>query len=198
LSTVKFIREFGDMNDENDNVDDINESEGTEPNNDSEWGEDDDPKCPYCGAQVESCPHLLAEIDRTFGSFQGGYIFSRSGVFYNKIESVFETWLKSNEKPTLVWLEYEENELQELWNEAAANWATDSEYVFIDGDILMRMEIQLMEAAGAVEHESYFESGFPGGSSAMTTLYAEDPEKVLKKAVSILEELLESPNLIEP
>lgn len=186
------------MNSENldDKIDEINESDGTEPEDDSELDDDEEvPKCPYCGAEDESCPHLLAEIDRTFLSYEGGYVFSRSAVFQNKIESVFETWLKSNENPKFVWLDYEDDELQQLWNEAAANWATDSEYVFIDGNILLRMEIQLMEAAGAVECRSYFESGFPGGSSAMTTLYAENPEEVLKEAVSILQELLESANI---
>ena len=44
--------------------------------------------CPYCN-QEDSCPHLLATIDRTFGGIGNGYACGRQDELSKEIEKAF-------------------------------------------------------------------------------------------------------------
>lgn len=146
--------------------------------------------CPFCGETEDSCEHLLSVIDRTFATCEGGYVYKRANEFYTLIENAFMGPLGRNEKMVFSWLEYEENELQQLWDEAVLNSPNTLDYIHIDGDILTRMEIQLLNETGAIECEDDCDGGAPGMSSATSYLYAESPKETFDNAIALLSEKL--------
>lgn len=148
--------------------------------------------CPCCGVKEGECDHLLAVIDRTFGSLGGGYAHARSNEFYKLVETVFRGHLERNERMKFAWLDYQGDELQELWEAAVESWAEDNSFLQIDGDILTRMELQLLEAEGAIECDSECDGGAPGMSSAVSTYFAENPKEVFDNAIILLKEQLAS------
>lgn len=149
-------------------------------------------KCPYCGAIRRACDHRLAVIDRSFLTCDDGYAYNRIDEFDDLVVSTFRPLLETNKKPRFKWLEYEENELQELWDYAVSSWAPDQDYIEIDGYILMRMRMQLFNSAGAEEIQSETDGGYPGSASAMSTFFAADSEQVFDAALLTLKEHLDA------
>ncbi len=135
--------------------------------------------CPICGAaEYWDCGHLVAEFDRTFCECLGGKIHNREGEFSSTIEAVFLSHLQNGSEP-----DFKYQELSELWEEAKKTHEPGEDYADLDGYILQRLMIELLEEAGAIEPPGYLmDPGGPGMTSSMSLLFAENPSLVVEQA----------------
>lgn len=149
------------------------------------WDEDtgEDVECPYCGSDGD-CPHLLAVIDRTFLTCNGGYAFERFGEFRTMLEEAFRKHLRTAIGASHEWKQYY---LQELWNSASKQYTVGSDDVYLDKDVLFDLIIELLGDAGGDEYPGSIEDdGGPGYSSVIKLFHAEDPKVVFGRALSLL------------
>lgn len=87
----------------------------------------EEPKCLICGSP-EDCSHLVADIDRTFGECNGGALFDMEQKFRLEIATKFLKLLEVEANP-----EWQNHEIEELWQKAQAEYDPDDEYVMLDG-----------------------------------------------------------------
>jgi hypothetical protein len=143
-------------------------------------------QCPHCG-EAGDCSHRLALIDRTFGDCTSGYCASRYNKFSKLVESAFLEQLKRGKARTFL---LNDPDLDELW-QCAFDEYKDDEYVWIDGGVLTRLVINLLNHAGGEEYLGLIEDeGGPGCSSALTLYFAENPSAVVEAALSELRKRL--------
>jgi hypothetical protein len=146
-------------------------------------------QCPHCGSE-DDCSHLLAVIDRSFLWCSGGYAFSRFNEFHSAIEEAFLKRLQAGDVASPKW---KDGRLQELWEYGTEEYGKTNE-VWIDGDMLFRLIIDLLEDAGGEEYMGPIDDeGGPGYSSAITLFYAANPQSVFERSVSDLNDLLGNP-----
>lgn len=164
---------------------------------DEDTGED--VVCPICGAaEYWDCGHLVGSFDRSFCECQGGAIYDRQGEFSSIIEGVFLSHLQNGSEPGLKY-----DAFPELWAAAKSNYEPDDDYVDLDGDILQRLLIEVLEHAGAYEEPgSLMDPGGPGMTSSMSLLFAEYPSEVVARAlhrvsVALKNELPDAPPYVD-
>ena len=136
--------------------------------------------CPVCdGKEFWDCGHMVASFDLTFGECQGGMFYDHERRFSSIIEDVFIRTLRTGSRP-----QFSSETLSELWNEAKSNHEPDEEdYVDLDGDILQRVFIELLEEADAFEPSgSLTDPGGPGMTSSISLLFADNTSEVISKA----------------
>lgn len=145
-------------------------------------------RCPCCDSG-QDCPHRLALIDRTFCDFSSGYCANRYDLSGDLVEAAFLEKLKGGATREYSW---DDEDLDALWQYAFDNYSAGADYVEIDGDVLMRLEIGLFEQAGGEEYPGLIEQDGEGPdcSSALTLLFAENPAKVVEAAESELRKRL--------
>lgn len=139
--------------------------------------------CPLCNAtEYWNCGHLVASLDRSFCECDGGAIYSRQQELSAIIEGAFLSHMKNGSEPSLNF-----DAFPELWQEAKSNYEPADGYVFLDGCILQRILIELLEEEGAYEAPgSLVATGGPGMSSSMSLLFAENPSEVIEQALQRL------------
>ncbi|PVZ48383.1 hypothetical protein DD557_06345 [Thalassobacter stenotrophicus] len=100
--------------------------------------------------------------------------------FSSLIEGAFLSHLQNGLEPS-----FNYDALPELWDEAKNNFEPgDEDYVDLDGDILQRFLIELLEGSGAFEAPgSLMDPGGPGMTSSMSLLFSENPSEVIRKAL---------------
>jgi len=129
-------------------------------------------------------------IDRSCLECSGGYAYSRFNEFHSAIEEAFLKRLQPGNVASSKW---EDDRLQELWEYATEEYGKTNE-VWIDGDVLFRLIIDLLENAGGEEYMGPIDDeGGPGFSSAITLFYATNPQSVFDHSVSDLKDLLGNP-----
>ena len=136
--------------------------------------------CPVCDAtEFWGCGHLVASFDRSFCECQGGLFYDHMHKFSSLIEGAFQSHLQKGSEPSLNY-----DALPELWEEAKNNFEPgDEDYVDLDGDILQRFLIELLEEAGAFDAPgSLMDPGGPGMTSSMSLLFSDNPSEVIRKA----------------
>jgi hypothetical protein len=140
--------------------------------------------CPICtAAEYWDCGHLVGSFDRSFCECQGGAIYNRVGRFSSIIETAFLSHLRRGSEPDLKFCDA----FPELWDAARNNYEPGEEYLDLDGYIVQRVLIELLEEAGAYEAPgSLMDPGGPGMSSSMSLLFADDPSKVVDQALQRL------------
>ena len=144
----------------------------------------EDVVCPVCEAsELWDCGHLVASFDRSFCECQGGLFYEHMHQFCSLIEGAFLVHLRNGSEPSLNY-----DALPELWDEAKNNFEPgDEDYVDLDGDILQRFLIELLEEAGAFEAAgSLMDPGGPGMTSSMSLLFSDNPTEVIRKALQKL------------
>ena len=145
----------------------------------------EEPKCVICGS-IDECSHLLASIDHTFLECDSGALYDQDIEFRLEIEAVFLKNLMSGTKT-----KWENNELEELWGQAQTDFNNEGKDLMLDGYIFYRFLCGLLENAGAINHPgSIAVYGGPGMSSAITLLYAEQPDRIIAKAMKNLKSTL--------
>jgi hypothetical protein len=127
---------------------------------------------------------LVALIDITFNECQDGYAIERFHEFHNVLRDEFHPLLQSRRSDKGAW---SNPELNELW--AGAVKTEDAEHIPLDPDIMTRLIIKLLKAAGGKTTQT-IEEGPPGFSSTDTLIYAKYPAKVFDDAISKLRLLL--------
>ena len=142
-----------------------------------------EPACIFCGSTGD-CPHLVAVIDRTFADCKGGALYEAIDKFRKILaDSVFHK-IRARDGAT------SDHELASIVQEAIENY--DPEYpddVFIDGQMFLTWLIEALIDAGAEEHSGYVvEEGGPGQSSALSLLFAPDPERVIQNTEKALQD----------
>lgn len=165
----------------------------------------EEPRCLFCGS-TDDCKHLLAVIDRSFLDCYGGYAFARLDEFRKVISNVFvkiirtgsfqHNWKNSilNELWVLAVDAYKPKDAIPLKDEAAAEkyYKTLEQELYVDQDILFDFIMDLFTEADAEEYDGSIDDlGGPCMSSAIRLFYAENPQKVFKKALSILRKSVE-------
>jgi hypothetical protein len=172
---------------------------------DEDTGEE--PRCDYCGAKSD-CKHLLAVIDRSFLECYGGYAFDRFDEFTEIITKAFMSVLRTESYEH----RWKDDDLNDLWDYTVENYVPDEDLYFEDeeeaeeyydnchnyewnvhlsGDNLYDLIIQLFEDAGGESHPGSLVNGEgPGMTSTVYQYYAEFPQKVFEKALSILKKRL--------
>ena len=143
-------------------------------------------QCPHCGSK-DDCPHLLAVIDSSFLECSGGYAYDRFNEFRAKIEESFLKYLQTGKASGRKW---NNPELRELWTYADSQYPETGE-VDIDGDVLFRLIVDLLEEAGGEEYYGPIDDeGGPRFSSAITLFYSKNPQDVFERAISDLDDYL--------
>jgi hypothetical protein len=142
-----------------------------------------DVSCPYCESEGD-CTHLLALIDPLNYSLDG----RASGLdreFSHRIRAAFLRLLGEGKTE----LEWESEEITELWEWAEGNWSDGDEEVAIDEDVLFRLLIEALEMfASHVDSGSLLE-GF-GVETEYTFIYDDDPVRVIDEAIQYLDRIL--------
>jgi hypothetical protein len=139
--------------------------------------------CPYCD-EAEDCPHSLAVIDRTFCECDSGYCADRYEEFGEIVKAAFLDLFKNGTMKDLAW---DYPELDELWKYASENYLKCDAYVYLDGYVLDRLVIELLDEAGGERYPGPIaNNGGPGCSSALTLYFAEHPAVVFEAAISEL------------
>lgn len=156
---------------------------------DEDTGEE--PTCPYCGS-AEDCPHLLAVLDMTFSTCEGGYCYERFDELKEPVERAFkERLLSTGTRPPRQ--QWKDNYVQELWTEVLEQGLPEDieDDLDLPGLALFELIIEVLEAADGYRiYGSLVTEGGPGMSSAMELFYAEDPKVVFEKAVEELDRRL--------
>lgn len=155
---------------------------------DEDTGEE--PTCPYCGS-AEDCPHLLAVLDKTFSTCDGGYCYERFEELTGTVEEAFKDVLRQRgRRRKKQWNDYY---LQDLWEKLLAEGIPDDveDGLVLPARALIELIVDVLEVAGGDRCGGSLvsESG-AFCSSAIELLYAEEPEKVFSEAVSMLERRL--------
>jgi len=146
-------------------------------------------QCPHCGSE-DDCPHLLAVIDRSFLECSGGYAYDRFDEFRTTVEGSFLKQLQMGTTSSKTW---NDEHVRELWIGAMEEYSKTGE-LCIDGYVLFRLIVNLLEEAGGDEHRGpIVDDGGPGFSSAITLFYANNPQEVFARAVSDLKDRLSEP-----
>ncbi len=141
----------------------------------------EDVVCPVCDAtEFWDCGHLVASFDLSFCECQGGLFYEHMHQFSSLIEGAFLIHLQNGSEPS-----FNYDALPELWDEAKNTFEPgDEDYVDLDGDILQRFLIELLEEAGAFEAPgSLMDPGGPGMTSSMSLLFSESPSEAIRKAL---------------
>jgi len=83
--------------------------------------------------------------------------------------------------------------LNELWECASKDYSSGDVYVYLDGFVLTRLIIDLLDEAGGERYPSLIENDCgPGRSSALILYHAKNPAKVLDKALAKLKARLKA------
>ena len=87
---------------------------------DEDTGEE--PTCPYCGS-AEDCPHLLAVLDKTFSTCDGGYCYERFDDLTGAVVAGFRNVLqkRGDVGRKKQWNDYY---VQDLWEQTARPGST--------------------------------------------------------------------------
>ena len=140
-------------------------------------------RCFYCGS-TEDCPHLLAVIDRSFIECTGGWAYDRYDEFSSAIESSFLPLLSPGAGQSVEW---GRPELAELWQSASEAYSEEDDFVSLDGYVLTRLIVELLEMAGGEQPSgSIDDGGGPGYASSISLFYARDPQQVFERALARL------------
>lgn len=144
----------------------------------------EEPSCVFCDSK-DSCPHLVAVIDRTFAQCSGGKIYNALGEFRDIVKEIAFIQSSSAEFSGLALID---SGLGEMVRDALERRdPDDADEVFIDEGAFLDWIVGELMDAGAEEPDGYFvEEGGPGQSSALTLLYAEDPSDVIGRLASRL------------
>jgi hypothetical protein len=145
-------------------------------------------QCPYCESE-DHCEHLLAVLDHSFLQCSGGYAYERFDEFDECLRKAFGPKLRDSTAASHDW---KNSMITELWAWAKENAGEDGDSVIIDGDVLLRLVVELLEDAGGDEYPGLIDTG--GGasySSVITLFHASSPKAVFNDAVKKLRELLE-------
>lgn len=135
--------------------------------------------CPYCGA-AESCEHLLAVLDRTFGECLGGFAYERFGEFTDQVETAFAKALGADDVEDVDW---DTDDLRELWEIARESHDAKNGDFALESTVLIRVVADLFLDAGGDEYANPESDGeLPGMSSAPGVFHAKDPKTVFAKA----------------
>ena len=142
-----------------------------------------DLSCPYCGSDGD-CTHLLALIDPQNYSL-GGRASGLDREFSHRIQSSFLPRLSEGETG----LQWDSEEVTELWEWASSNWSEGDVEVEIDEDVLFRLLSAALEKfASHVDYGSILE-GF-GVETEYTFIYDDDPVRVVDETVQYLDRIL--------
>jgi len=144
-----------------------------------------DIECPICGS-TDSCPHLLATIDRSYCSCDGGYIYDHYSQYEKLIEAKFLQLLKDESISSLEWDDFS---IGECWDYCTEN-RSSGDYMELDSDNFTDLVCDVLELAGGELIEGYDNVGM-GGSTVEKTFYAANPEAVHKNALVLLAERLD-------
>lgn len=143
------------------------------------------PSCIYCGSR-EECPHLVATIDRTFAECTGGALFDHVDRLREVVSDCVLATLKKrkNAAPRVT-----DSELLSIINNARDKYDPEyTEEVFIEERDFLSWLIDRLVDLGAEEPSGYMiEEGGPGQSSAITLLYALEPDRLIGKIEESLE-----------
>lgn len=152
-------------------------------------------RCPYCGMADDECDHILAIIDRSTGSCDGGELYGWWDEFTGMVRDAFTPVLASGSQPPDHWLS--DPELGDLWEYARSNWEPDEpEWVDIDEIVFSSLISELLSSCGSWEYFSVqLEEVMPGGDVVIDLHYAEDPEVILNKALELLRDRLDQARL---
>ena len=135
--------------------------------------------CPYCGG-AESCEHLLAVLDRTFGECSGGFAYERFGEFTDQVETAFAKALSADDVEDVDW---DTDDLRELWEIARESLDVKNGDFTVESTVLIRVVADLFSEAGGDEYEGPATEGeLPDMSSSLSVFHAEDPKTVFARA----------------
>ena len=139
--------------------------------------------CPICdSAEYGDCGHLVAIFDKTFCECHGGAFYDRQSDFSNIIEGAFLLYLQNGSQPNL-----RNATLEDLWKTTKASTENDEDYADLDGYILQRFLIELLEESGAEEAPgALIDPGGPGMTSSICLLFSEQPSEVVDQALKLL------------
>jgi hypothetical protein len=142
-----------------------------------------EPNCPVCKSpQYGDCGHLVADLDRTFYECLGGALYEQIAEFSELVETAFQAHMSANTEPR-----FEKWHLGDLWHAARESFDPDDDCVVLDGAIFQLFIMNLLEDHGAFQSQEYLiELGGPETSSAISLLFAEDPDKVIVHATETL------------
>lgn len=155
---------------------------------DEDTGEE--PTCPYCNS-AEDCPHLLAVLDKSFSTCEGGYCYERFNKLSDSVERAFKDRLQLTRKPAKrQWKDYY---LQELWEQVLKAGIPEDveEDLVLPGSAVINLIVDVLDVAGGYQvYGSLVSEGGAFCSSAMELFYAEDPKAVFEAAAGELERRL--------
>jgi hypothetical protein len=146
----------------------------------------EEPKCVICGSP-EECEHLVADIDHTFLESWGGAFHDREYEFRSEIETVFLKLLKSGTAK-----KWQHSDIEQMWDQANTDYTAETDDLMLDGYAFYRLIVELLEAAGAIDHPGSIvdDGGGPGRTSSVSLLYADNPNVVTDKALKNLNSVL--------
>ena len=143
--------------------------------------------CIFCNLH-DDCPHLVAIIDKTFTTCNGGALYEHIG----KLEAYLTDIILGIKEATGY---INQSELgfhfSEIYQVALRNYDPKyPEFVYIDQGIFFVWLNEALIKAGAEESTGYFvEEGGPGQSSALSYLYAQNPKVVVQSVVNNLNDI---------
>lgn len=124
-------------------------------------------------------------MDETLAECAGGKLDEREREFRETVQNSFLDVLKSGAKPN-----FEQPDIDELWQEARAEYIPGSNEVHLDDFSFCRLLIELLEDSGVIG-VSVTEEGRPGMSSGCRLLIDENPARVIDRALDLLRRHLE-------
>lgn len=145
-----------------------------------------EPACPYCEVTGD-CPHLVAFMDRSFLSIEGGYLYGSLDEVIDPLAKGIRGILERPDDP----VETDWRKLDELIAEAHSQYdpnAIGKDFDFaglVDYHILFDIIRDYFMDNGEVEY--YSPEGPPGFTSAYYVIFAEDPEDAVSDMVSTIE-----------
>jgi hypothetical protein len=143
--------------------------------------------CIFCNLH-DDCPHLVAIIDKTFTTCNGGALYEHIG----KLETYLTDIILGIKEATGY---INQSELgfhfSEIYQVALRDYDPKyPEFVYIDQGIFFEWLNEALIKAGAEESTGYFvEEGGPGQSSALSYLYAQNPKVVVESVVNTLNDI---------
>jgi hypothetical protein len=149
--------------------------------------------CPWCGAIDDACPHLLAVLDRSNASCDGGFAYDMLDEFESILTDVFAPMIKMDQQPPKHW----NSEIIDMWDnmEVIGNKEDDETEAAIDISFDSYSLLNLVSALfDEVDAESYnnsqLEECMPGQDWAVDLVYAKDPAATFDKCLEVLHDWL--------
>jgi hypothetical protein len=145
------------------------------------------PSCIFCNSHT-ACPHLVAIIDKTFNTCNGGALYEHIGNLERLLSEII---VGIKEAKSCI----SENRLgihfPPIYQAAVDNFDSKyPDYVYIDNGKFFEWLVEALINAGAEELPGYFvEEGGPGQSSALSYLYAKKPKVVIQTIVNALTDI---------